>query len=156
MINNTQQFRNVCPQWFVTCPSNFFPPVFLRFVNSCYLNSINSGPEHRVVVLHGPPVLRPVRVCQVTAILLQDIQSCRQALERCKGLKKEQRKQEIVLRICAVENRNIWLIFLCSCFLQLSWLLVYLLKILSAFKYKMNAFLFSSIYSSSTVSSPLI
>lgn len=80
---------------------------FLRFVSSCYLNSINSGPEHRVVVLHGPPVLGPVGVCQVTAILFQDIQRCRQALERCKGLKKKQRKQEIVLQICAVGNRNI-------------------------------------------------
>ena len=100
MINNTQQLSDTGTQFLVTCLA-----YFLRCVSSCYLNSINSGPEHRVVVLHSPPVLWPVGVCQVTAILFQDIQSCRQALERSKGLKEKQRKQKIVLRfnLCSVK-----------------------------------------------------
>ena len=50
-------------------------------VSSCYLNGVDGGPEHWVVVLDCPPVLWPVGIGQVTAILFQDIQCCGKPLE---------------------------------------------------------------------------
>lgn len=45
----------------------------LLFFLFFYLYGINSGPEHWIVVLHRPPVLWPVGICQIAAILFQDV-----------------------------------------------------------------------------------
>lgn len=38
-----------------------------------YLYGINSGPEHWVVVFHRPPILWPVGICQIAAVLFQNV-----------------------------------------------------------------------------------
>lgn len=55
--------------------------------STTHLNRIYSGPEDRIVVLYCTPVLRPVGVGKIGAILLQDVKSGGKFLQEAEGLK---------------------------------------------------------------------
>lgn len=48
----------------------------MAYVMYCYLYGINSGSEYWIVVLHRPPILWPVGICQIATILFQNVQRC--------------------------------------------------------------------------------
>lgn len=54
---------------------------------TAHLNRVYGGPEDRVVVLDCTPVLRPVGVGKIGAILLQDVKSSGKFLQETEGLK---------------------------------------------------------------------